>query len=86
MRYCFNHLVQDFCPLKIEISQFPDGFPLKNNGKLKRVWRSLRGSNNKAWDVGWGKLVFWVTVTAHAGRRQLKRSGRINGVPLLPYY
>ena len=58
MRYCFNHLVQDFCPLKIEISQFPDGFPLKNNGKLKRVWRSLRGSNNKAWDVGWGNVGF----------------------------
>ena len=56
MRYCFNYLVQDFCPLKIEISQFPDGFPLKNNGKLKRVWRSLRGSNNKPWDVGWGNV------------------------------
>ena len=56
MRYCFNYLVQDFCPLKIEISQFPDGFPLKNNGKLKLVWRSLRGSNNKSWDVGWGNV------------------------------
>ena len=56
MRYYFNYLVQDFCPLKIEISQFPDGFPLKNNGKLKRGWRSLKGSNNKAWDVGWGNV------------------------------
>ena len=24
----FNILVQGFCPLKIKITQFPDGFPL----------------------------------------------------------
>ena len=31
MQYCLNIiiLVQGFCPLKIEITQFPDGFRLK---------------------------------------------------------
>ena len=29
MRYGLNILVQGFCPLKIKITQFPDGFRLK---------------------------------------------------------
>ena len=28
MRYCLNYLVEGFCPLKIEITQFPDGLRL----------------------------------------------------------
>ena len=29
MRYCSIYSVQGFCPLKIKITQFPDGFRLK---------------------------------------------------------
>ena len=28
MRYALNYSVQDFCPLKIKITQFPKGFRL----------------------------------------------------------
>ena len=35
MRYCFNiFLLQDFCPLKINITQFPGGFRLKYFAKM----------------------------------------------------
>ena len=35
MRYCFNiFLLQDFCPLKINITQFPGGFHLKYFAKM----------------------------------------------------
>ena len=37
-------LVQGFCPLNIEITQFPGGFRLQNNSKTKE--RKKRGGNN----------------------------------------
>ena len=38
MRYALNYLVQDFCPLKIKITQFPNEFRLKHHvyGKRER--------------------------------------------------
>ena len=38
MRYCFI-LVQGFCPLKIEITQFADGFRLKNTHSMESIER-----------------------------------------------
>ena len=38
-------LVQRFCPLKIKITQFPNGFRPKRNSKyyfkVKKLWNSL---------------------------------------------
>ena len=42
MRYCFNIiLVQDFCPLKINITQFPGGFHVKYSAKCCFVYTTL---------------------------------------------
>ena len=44
MWYCFNILVQDFCPLKIKITQFPDGFRL-NRCAVQTHYSVLQYSN-----------------------------------------
>ena len=44
MPYCWIILVQGFCPLKIEIIQFPDGFPLNI---IKQVFLLLRHTELK---------------------------------------
>ena len=34
-------LVQEFCPLNIKITQFPDGFRLQTNDEIERQQKSV---------------------------------------------
>ena len=56
MQYALNYLVQGFCPLKIKITQFPDGFRLNLvNVSLHCPWYfedvEIHFSINKAPDL-----------------------------------
>ena len=45
MPYCWIILVQGFCPLKIEIIQFPDGFHLNT---IKQVFSTIETDRTQA--------------------------------------
>ena len=55
-------LLQGFCPLKIKITQFPDGFRLKLHvhGKWQTSDSTWRISQNRKWDKKSSKQFLWI--------------------------